>query len=93
MYTYSLAHFNYFVVTKATTERCFLKMAVPNTGADREILKKWGRRGGALYVDHHGWAGKKILGFRWSKTAEVTLETVFGKIFLSAFSNFLHFYR
>ena len=48
MYTYSLAHFNYFVVTKAATERCFLKMAVPNTGADREILKKWGRRGGAL---------------------------------------------
>ena len=30
MYTYSLAHFNYFVVTKAATERCFLKMAAPN---------------------------------------------------------------
>ena len=30
MYTYSLAHFNYFVVAEAATKRCFLKMAVPN---------------------------------------------------------------
>ena len=26
----SLVHFNYFVVTKAATERCFLNMAAPN---------------------------------------------------------------
>ena len=50
--------------------------------------------GGALYDGHHGWPGKKILGLRWSKKAEVTLETIsFGKIFLSVFSNFLHFYQ
>ena len=30
MHTYSLAQFNYFVVTKAATERCFLKMVAPN---------------------------------------------------------------
>ena len=30
MYTYSLAHFNYFVVTKTATERCFLKMVASN---------------------------------------------------------------
>ena len=40
-----------------------------SSGADPEILKK-----GALYVDHHGWPAKKILDFRWSKKAEVTLE-------------------
>ena len=33
-------------------------------------------KGGALYVGHHGWPTKKILGFRWSKKAEVTLETI-----------------
>ena len=42
-----------------------------SSGADPEILKK-----GALYVDHHGWPAKKILDFRWSKKAEVTLETI-----------------
>ena len=48
--------------------------------------------GVALYVAHHGWPTKKILGFRWSKKATVTLETnVFGETFLSVFSNFLHF--
>ena len=57
------------------------------TGADPEILKR-----GALYVGHHGWSTKKILGFRWSKKAKITLETkVFGETFLSVFSNFLHF--
>ena len=29
----------------------------------------------ALYVDHHGWPTKKILGFRWSKKAKIMLET------------------
>ena len=57
-------------------------------GADPEILKR-----GALYVGHHGWPTKKILGFRWSKKAKITLETkAFGETFLSVFSNFLHFY-
>ena len=30
---------------------------------------------GALYVGHHGWPAKKILGFKCSKKAEITLET------------------
>ena len=33
-------------------------------------------KGGALYASHHGWPAKKCLGFRWSKKAEVTLETL-----------------
>ena len=40
-------------------------------GADPEILKR-----GALSVGHHGWLAKKSLGFRWSKKAEITLETI-----------------
>ena len=28
-----------------------------------------------LYVGHHGWPVKIILGFRWSLKAEITLET------------------
>ena len=48
---------------------------------------------GALYVGHHGWPTKKLLGFRWSKKAKITLETkAFGETFLSVFSIFLHFY-
>ena len=39
---------------------------------DPEILK----RGGTLCVDHHGWPAKKSLVFRWSKKAEITLETI-----------------
>ena len=57
-------------------------------GADPEILK----RGGRLYIGHHGWLTKKILGFRWSKKAKITFETnIFGETFLSVVSNFLHF--
>ena len=60
------------------------------------IVLKQGRiqrfwKGGALYVGQHGWPGRKMLGFRWPKKAKITLE--FGKIFLSVFSNFLHFNR
>ena len=40
--------------------------------ADPEILK----RKGGFYVGHHVWPTKKILDFRWSKKAEITLETV-----------------
>ena len=59
------------------------------TGVDPEIFK----REGVVYVGHHGWPMKKILGFRWSKKAKITLETkAFGETFLSVFSNFLHFY-
>ena len=29
-----------------------------------------------LYVGHHGWPTKKILGFRWSKKTKITLETI-----------------
>ena len=48
--------------------------------------------GGELYVRHHGWLTKKILGFRWSKKAKITLKNVFGEIFLSVFLNCLYFY-
>ena len=55
-------------------------------GADPEILKKR-----ALFTGH--WmVDKKISRFRWSKKAKITLETIsFYDIFLSVFSNFLHF--
>ena len=48
--------------------------------------------GGELYVRHHGWLTKKILGFRWSKKAKITLKNVFGEMFLSVFLNCLYFY-
>ena len=36
---------------------------------------------------------KKMLGFRWSKKAKITLNTkTFAETFLSVFSNFLDFY-
>ena len=38
-----------------------------------EIFK---RGGGHPMSSHHGWPTKKILGIRWSKKAEVTLETI-----------------
>ena len=42
--------------------------------------------GGVLYVGHHSWPAKKMLSFRWSKKAKITLETkVFGETFLSVF--------
>ena len=54
------------------------------TGADSEILKR-----GALYVAHHGWLTRKILGFRWSEKAEMTLETMFlAKCFYQYFQIF-----
>ena len=31
---------------------------------------------GVLYVRHHSWPAKKIFSFRWSKRAEITLETI-----------------
>ena len=79
-----------------------------SAGADPEILKKgrgvggWGGgRGrsavgggrGALFIGHHNWSTKKILSFRWSKKAKITLQTkAFGETFLSIFPNFLCFY-
>ena len=41
----------------------------------------------ALYVGHHGWPTKKMLGFRWSKKAKITLETIsfWQIIFISIF--------
>ena len=43
----------------------------PYSGADPEILK-----GVALYVGHHGWPKKNILGFRWSKKAKIMFKTI-----------------
>ena len=36
-----------------------------------ETLKK-----GTLYVGHHSWPRKKILGFGWSKKAKMRLEII-----------------
>ena len=45
------------------------------------------------YLGHHGWAKKEISDFRWSKSTKVAPESIrFSEIFLSVFSNFLHFY-
>ena len=33
-------------------------------------------KGRVLYVNNHDWPAKIILGFRWSKKAEITLETI-----------------
>ena len=43
---------------------------------------------GALYVGHHSWLRKEILGFRWSKKTNITLETksFWQKISTSIFS-------
>ena len=58
------------------------------SGAVPDIFKK-----GALYIGHHGWPTKKILGFRWSEEAEITLETISFwqdiSISISKFSPFL----
>ena len=48
-----------------------MKLNIILAGADPGILKR-----GMLYVGHHGWPAKKILGFRLSKKAEITLETI-----------------
>ena len=62
----------------------FLKLT-SLAGADQEILK----RGGTLYVGRRGWPMKKILGFRWSKKAKITLETkAFGETFFLYFQIF-----
>ena len=52
--------------------------------ANPDIFKREGW--GTLYLRHHGWPAKKILGFRWSKKAEVRLETI---SFWQKFSNAL----
>ena len=41
------------------------------SGGSRDFEKG----GGALYAGHHGWPMKKILVFKWSKKAKITLET------------------
>ena len=43
-------------------------------GGSRDLEKGW--EGGRLYVNHHNWQMKKILGLRWSKKAKITLETI-----------------
>ena len=65
-----------FFLTVACNEEIYGSFSVFHhewwTGADLEVFQ----RGEAFCVDHHGWPAKKILGFRWSKKAEVTLETI-----------------
>ena len=46
-------------------------------GADPEILVRSVLSSrGTLYVGHHYWKKKKILGLRWSKNIKITLETI-----------------
>ena len=42
----------------------------------RSGFRDFEKGGGALCVGHHGWPAKKVLDFRWSKKAEITLETI-----------------
>ena len=66
--------------TKKTSFSFFRLIILYCAGADPEIFKRWGRRGGegvrrsilATMVDRQ----KKILDFRWSKKAEMRLETI-----------------
>ena len=63
--------------------RCITGMC-DNDMQSPELHKKHGNQGqiqrfwkrGVLYAGHHGWLAKKILGFRWSKKAEIMLETI-----------------
>ena len=50
-------------------------------------FKYFEKGGDALYVGHHGWPAKKLLDFRWSKKAEITLETIsfWQNIYISIF--------
>ena len=50
-----------------------------------QIQRFW--KGVVLYVGHHGWLMKKILGLRWSKKTKITLEiiTFWQKISISVF--------
>ena len=48
----------------------FLRYWVICRGGARDLEK------GALYVGHHGWPAEKVLGFRWSKKAKITYETI-----------------
>ena len=65
-------------------------------GTDAEILKGkgeevggWEGGEGVLYVGHHDCLGKKILGFKWSKKAEITFEINFYQYF-KIFSIFIY---
>ena len=59
-------------------------------GANPEIFK----RGEALYAGHRGWPVMNILGFRWSKKTEETLETIsFWRNIYISISDFLQFYQ
>ena len=59
-------------------------------GANPEIFK----RGEALYAGHRGWPVMNILGFRWSKKTEETLETIsFWRNISISISDFLQFYQ
>ena len=59
---------------------------LPVNGREQERIQRFWK-GVALYVVHHGWPAKKIFGFRWSKKAEITLETIsfWQNIFVSIF--------
>ena len=58
-----------------------------NRGGCRNFEKR------VLYVSQHGWPREKILGFRWSKKAKITLNLFLTKYFFQHFqilSNFTY---
>ena len=81
--------FIFTIIKPVFTVGCMHHWLLNWSGADPEILKR-----GALYVSHHGWPTKKVLGFRWPKKAKITLETIsfWQNIYISIlkFSPFLY---
>ena len=42
----------------------------------QERIQRFWKGVGLLYIGHHDWPMKNILGFGWSKKAKITLETI-----------------
>ena len=86
-----LFHLKSVCIKKSFGKHCCLSIANELLHSFQGWIQRF-RKGVALYVGHHGWSTKKILSFRWPRKAKITLKTIlFWQIFLSTFSNFLHF--
>ena len=69
-----VAHFVYENELRLNPDSFYLCSPQEAMSLQGQIQRFW--KGWALYVGHHGWPAKNILGFRWSKKAEITLETI-----------------
>ena len=56
------------------TQSRLISLDFNQDGIQGRIQRFWKEE--ALYVGHHGWPTKKILDFRWSKKAKITLEAI-----------------